>query len=62
MSNDTAPPTTELVISTKEARKLIGKSSKQLSDNQIIEQILTLTSVADNFLQDLGSTNYNGIR
>lgn len=50
----------QLVISVKEARKLLGKDGKTLSDSQVIELIQTLTVVADNFLLDLGSINYNG--
>lgn len=50
----------QLVISIKEARKLLGQDSKILSDSQVIELIQTLTVVADDFLQDLGSINYNG--
>jgi ribonuclease HIII len=51
----------QLVISVKEARKLLGQDGKTLSDSQVIELIQTLTVVADNFLLDLGSINYNGI-
>lgn len=51
----------KLVISLKEARKLLGQDGKSLSDSQVIELIQTLTVVADNFLLDLGSINYNGI-
>lgn len=50
-----------LVISIKEARKLLGVDGKSLSDSQVIELIQTLTVVADDFLQNLGSINYNGI-
>lgn len=50
----------QLVISIKEARKLLGKDGKTLSDSQVIELIQTLTVVADDFLQNLGSINYNG--
>lgn len=50
----------KLTISVKEARKLLGKTAQEMSDNQITALILTLTDVADNFLQDLGSTNYTG--
>ena len=50
----------QLVISVKEARKLLGKSAKNMADSQIAELIVTLTSVASDFLQDLGSINYNG--
>ena len=50
----------QLVISVKEARKLLGQDGKTLSDSQVIELIQTLTVVADNFLLDLGSINYNG--
>lgn len=48
------------VISVKEARKLLGQDGKSLSDSQIAELIGTLTSVANDYLQDLGSINYNG--
>ena len=50
----------ELIISIKEARRLLGVDAKDMTDNQIAELILTLTSVASNFLDNLGSTNYNG--
>ncbi len=48
-----------LVISVKEARKLLGHSGKKMPDSQIVELIVQLTSMADDFLQDIGSTNYN---
>lgn len=48
------------VISVKEARKLLGVDGKALSDNQIAELVEALTSMANDFLQDLGSINYNG--
>ena len=50
----------QLVISIKEARKLLGRDGKTLSDSQVIELIQTLTVVANDFLQNLGSINYNG--
>jgi hypothetical protein len=50
----------QLVISVKEARKLLGMDGKLLPDSQIAELIKTLTSVANDYLQDLGSINYNG--
>lgn len=50
----------KLVISQKEARKLLGLDGKQLADSQVIELIKTLTVVADDFLQNVGSINYNG--
>ncbi len=53
-------PPTSLIISVKEARKLLGQEAKSMSDNQIAEFILLLTSVSSDFLQDLGSINYNG--
>ena len=53
-------PTTTL-INIKEARKLLGKDGKLLSDYQIVELIQSLTSLAEIFLLDLGSNNYNGI-
>lgn len=61
MSSISTIPATQQVISVKEARKLLGKDGKTLSDNQLVELIQTLTLVADDFLQDLGSINYNGI-
>lgn len=57
ISHQTGGP---LVISVKEARKLLGQSGKSMSDSQIAELIVQLTSMADDFLQDIGSTNYNG--
>lgn len=51
----------QLVISVKEARKLLGRDGKTLSDTQVIELVQTLTVVADDFLSDIGSINYNGI-
>ena len=53
-------PSGDLAISVKEARKLLGQDGITLSDSQVIELIQTLTVVADDFLQDLGSINYNG--
>ena len=50
----------KLVISLKEARKRLGQDGKLLSDSQVIELIQTLTVVADDFLQNIGSINYNG--
>jgi len=44
--------TSKLVISIKEARKLLGASDKQLSDYQVKELILLLTSMAEKFLQN----------
>lgn len=49
-----------LIISVKEARKLLGADSKSMNDNQIVELIELLTSMGNDFLQDLGSTLYNG--
>ena len=50
----------ELGISIKEARRLLGVDAKGMSDHQIAELILDLTSIGSNFLDNLGSTNYNG--
>ncbi len=47
------PP--EHSISVKEARKILGKESSNLSDNQVREIITTLTVVAKKFLQKTGS-------
>ena len=40
----------ELIISIKEARKLLGRGSREMSDHQIEELILLLTSLAENYL------------
>lgn len=45
----------QLVISIKEARKLLGKDAHTLSDNQVKELVLLLTSMAEDFLQTNGS-------
>lgn len=45
----------QLVISIKEARKLLGKRSRNMMDSQIEELILLLTSMAEDFLQNDGS-------
>jgi len=41
-----------LIISVKEARKILGKDAHQLSDDQIQELILQFTSMANEFLQN----------
>lgn len=43
------------IISIKEARKLLGKRSEHMSDNQVKELINLLTSMAEDFLQNNGS-------
>lgn len=45
----------KLIITVKEARKLLGADAKELSDNQIEEEIVRLTSMAEEFLQNDGS-------
>lgn len=40
-----------LVISVGEARKILGKQAEILSDDQIIELILSLTDIASHILQ-----------
>jgi hypothetical protein len=43
------------LITVKEARKLLGADARGMSDDQIEELILLLTSTAEDFLQDKGS-------
>jgi hypothetical protein len=45
----------QLVISVKEARKILGIDAHTLSDNQVKELVLVLTSMAEDFLQTNGS-------
>jgi hypothetical protein len=40
-----------LVISVNEARKILGKQAETLSDDQIINLILSLTDIASHILQ-----------
>lgn len=40
-----------LLISVKEARKLLGKEAEQLSDDQVEALIITLTTVGSQFLR-----------
>ena len=47
----------QLSISIKEARKVLGSDGKQMSDDQIAELILDLTSISSTFLDNLGSIN-----
>lgn len=47
-------------ISVLEARKLLGSKFKHLSDNQVIELVLTLTLIARKNLEVLGSKNTHG--
>ena len=44
-----------LPISVKEARKLLGYTDIELSDDQVIEVILALKDIADNFINKVGS-------
>lgn len=46
------------IISVKEARKLLGKDAKHMSDDHIEDMISLLSSIADNFLQENGSKVY----
>lgn len=48
-----------LVISVKEARKILGKDARQLSDSQVKELIIMLTSMAEDFLQTNSSKVYS---
>ena len=45
-------PTAPLIISIKEARKLLGRESFDMSDDQVKEYILVLTSLAEDYLQN----------
>ncbi len=45
----------KLIISVPEARKLLGKDAHTLSDDQVKELIASLTSMAEQFLQNSGS-------
>lgn len=49
-----------LVISVKEARKLLGKDGEGLSDTQIEHLIITLTEVSAKALTQNGSKNTAG--
>jgi hypothetical protein len=49
------PGSSRLIISVGEARRLLGKDAKSLTDDQVEEQILLLSSLAENFLQDNSS-------
>jgi hypothetical protein len=55
----TPPPNSvaipKLIITVKEARKLLGVDAKELSDSQVEEEIVRLTSIAEEFLQNDGS-------
>jgi len=48
----------QLVISIKEARKILGKDAHNMSDSQVKDLIEILTSMADDFLQNKGSKVY----
>ena len=50
-----SPNARQLVISVKEARKILGKPAQTMNDNQVEDLICTLTSIADNFLHNIGS-------
>lgn len=43
------------IITVKEARKLLGKKSESMSDDQVKDLIEFLTSMAEDFLQNNGS-------
>lgn len=43
---------TLLLISVKEARKLLGKDAEKLSDDQIEEMIILMTAVGAEYLRD----------
>lgn len=49
--------TSQLIINTKQARRLLGKDAKSLSDNEVAELIITLTALASAFLRRPGIAN-----
>ena len=53
-------PTSKPVISVKEARKLLGRESRQLDDYQVQEIITLLTLMARQNIDDRRSSNSNG--
>lgn len=50
-----------LPVSVKEARKLLGKSSQSLTDDQITEIILNLQVIARDYLHRNSSKNTLGV-
>ncbi len=46
-----SPFDVNLIITVKEARKLLGKDSRNMSDSHVVELIQLLTSIANDFLQ-----------
>lgn len=49
------------IISVKEARKLLGKPSEQLSDTQIGDIVHTLHLMARHYLHNSGSKKTSGV-
>lgn len=49
------------LISVKEARKILGKDSRELSDGQVIDIITTLTLVARKFFDNDSSKKSRGL-
>jgi len=41
-----------LIISVKEARKILGKQSHRMNDSQIEEMIIVLSDMSEKFLQN----------
>lgn len=54
------PP--RLIISVKEARKLLGMNAATLTDDQVEQFIITLTDIASVSLQKYGSKNIMGTK
>lgn len=48
-------------ISIKEARKILGKDSQVLSDDQVSEIIITLSLIAREYLHKSGSNKTYGV-
>lgn len=50
--------TSQLIISSKQARRLLGKDAKKLSDDEVTDIIITLTALASAFLRRPSMTNH----
>ena len=58
LPSDSAPYT-QLIISIKQARKKLGKTSQHLSDDEIKDIVLALQALAKKHLSRKGSKNNN---
>lgn len=53
--NNTPAVGRRLIISVKEARKILGKQAHSMSDDQVEEMIIVLSDMSERFLQNSGS-------